>query len=84
MAPRPCAGLAIRDDVSASELRRLAVREAERATARRMMAIANALECMPRAEAACNGAGHTFAPVWAAMITAAATSAATFVAAERD
>ena len=45
-------GLAIRDDVSASELRRLAVREAERAKARRMMAIANALEGMPRAEAA--------------------------------
>ena len=45
-------GLAIRDDVPAAELRRLSVREADRAKARRMMAIANALEGMTRAEAA--------------------------------
>lgn len=45
-------GLPIRDDVSGLELRRLAVREEDRAKARRMMAIANALEGMPRAEAA--------------------------------
>jgi transposase len=45
-------GLPIRGDVPAAELRRLAVREADRAKARRMMAIANALEGMTRAEAA--------------------------------
>lgn len=45
-------GLVIRDDIGAAELRRLAVREADRAKARRMMAIANALEGMTRAEAA--------------------------------
>jgi transposase len=45
-------GLPIRDDVAPLELRRLAVREADRPKARRMMAIANALEGMMRAEAA--------------------------------
>lgn len=45
-------GLAIRDEVPAAQLRRLALREADRAKARRMMAIANALEGMTRAEAA--------------------------------
>lgn len=45
-------GLPIRGDLSALALRRLAVREADRGKARRMMAIANALEGMPRAEAA--------------------------------
>ena len=45
-------GLPIRDDVPAAELRRLAVREADRAKARRTLAIANALEGMTRAEAA--------------------------------
>ena len=44
-------GLPIRRDVSAAELRRSAVREEERGKARRMMAIANALEGMTRAEA---------------------------------
>ncbi len=48
----PSRGLPIRDDLSASALRRLAVREADRGKARRMMAIANALEGMSRAEAA--------------------------------
>lgn len=45
-------GLAIRADMSASEMRRLAVRETDRGKTRRMVAIANALEGMPRAEAA--------------------------------
>jgi transposase len=45
-------GLAIRGDIGSAELRRLAVRDADRAKARRMMAIANALEGMTRAEAA--------------------------------
>jgi transposase len=45
-------GLAIRDDLSADELRRRARREPDRAAAMRMMAIANALEGMSRAEAA--------------------------------
>jgi transposase len=45
-------GLPIRDDLPPQELRRLARREADRAAARRMCAIANALEGMSRAEAA--------------------------------
>jgi transposase len=45
-------GLAIRDDVAASELRRLARRERDRAAAARMLAIAGALEGLSRAEAA--------------------------------
>lgn len=45
-------GLPIRGDVASGELRRLSVREADRSKARRMMAIANALEGMTRAEAA--------------------------------
>ena len=45
-------GLPIRDDVTASDLRRLAVRETNGGKARRMMAIAHALEGMSRAEAA--------------------------------
>jgi len=45
-------GLAIRDDISAGELRRLAAHERDPAAARRMYAIANALEGMPRGEAA--------------------------------
>ena len=45
-------GLPIRADVPAAALRRLAARDAGRAMARRMMAIAHALEGMPRAEAA--------------------------------
>ena len=45
-------GLPIRDDVSALEMRRLARREPDRAAVARMMAIANALEGMSRAEAA--------------------------------
>ena len=45
-------GLAIRGDVPAVELRRLARREPDRAAAARMMAIAGALEGLPRAEAA--------------------------------
>lgn len=45
-------GLPIRDDVSADELRRLARRESDRAAAARMLAIAGALEGLPRAEAA--------------------------------
>src|SRR3954454_12125402 len=44
--------LSIRSDLSAAELRRLARREPDRAAACRMMAIANALEGMSRAEAA--------------------------------
>ena len=45
-------GLAIRGDVPAAELRRLARRERSRAAAARMYAVANALEGMTRAEAA--------------------------------
>ena len=45
-------GLPIRDDVPASELRRLARRELDRNVAARMQAIAGALEGMTRAEAA--------------------------------
>lgn len=45
-------GLAIRGDVPAAELRRLARRERSRSAAARMYAIANALEGMTRAEAA--------------------------------
>lgn len=45
-------GLPIRDDVPACELRRLARREADRAAAARMHAVANAPEGMSRAEAA--------------------------------
>lgn len=45
-------GLPIRDDMPATQLRRLAVGETDRAKARRMMGIANALEGMTRAEAA--------------------------------
>ena len=46
-------GLAIRADVAtATELRRLAKKEPRRRTAQRMLAIANALEGMSRAEAA--------------------------------
>jgi len=45
-------GLAIRGDVPAAELRRLARREPDRAAAARMTAIAGALEGLPRAEAA--------------------------------
>src|ERR671917_2882427 len=44
--------LAIREDLSAAELRRLARREPDRAAAARMQAIAGALEGMTRAEAA--------------------------------
>ena len=44
--------LAIREDVSAAELRRLARREKDGRAAARMYAIANALEGMSRAEAA--------------------------------
>jgi len=44
--------LAIRDDRSAAELRRLARREPDRAAACRMQAIAGALEGLTRAEAA--------------------------------
>jgi len=44
--------LAIRDDLSAAELRRLARREPDRATAAQMQAIAGALEGLTRAEAA--------------------------------
>ena len=44
--------LAIRDDVSAATLRRLARREPDRAAAARMFAIANAMEGLTRAEAA--------------------------------
>ncbi len=44
--------LAIRDDLSAVELRRLARREPDRAAAVRMQAIAGALEGLTRAEAA--------------------------------
>ena len=45
-------GLAIRTDLSAAELRRLARREKDRAAAARMQAIAGALEGLTRAEAA--------------------------------
>jgi transposase len=46
-------GLAIREDVATpTELRRLAKKEPRRRTAQRMLAIANALEGMSRAEAA--------------------------------
>jgi transposase len=45
-------GLPIRDDLPAAPLRRLAWREPDRAAARRMLAIANALDGMSRAEAA--------------------------------
>ena len=45
-------GLPIRGDVAPAELRRLARREADRAAAARMFAIAHALEGMSRAEAA--------------------------------
>jgi transposase len=44
--------LGIRDDLSATELRRLIRREPDRAAAARMQAIAGALEGMTRAEAA--------------------------------
>lgn len=44
--------LAIRDDVPAAALRRLARREPSRAAAARLLAVANALEGMTRAEAA--------------------------------
>ena len=44
--------LVIRDDVPAAELRRLARREPSRAAAARLLAVANALEGMTRAEAA--------------------------------
>ena len=44
--------LTIREDIPAAELRRLARREADRAAAARMQAIAGALEGMTRAEAA--------------------------------
>ena len=46
-------GLPIRADVPAVELRRLARREPDRAAAMRMLAIAGALEGLPRAAAAC-------------------------------
>jgi DNA polymerase III alpha subunit len=46
-------GLAIREDVATPvELRRLAKKEPRRRTAQRMLAIANALEGLSRAEAA--------------------------------
>lgn len=45
-------GLPIRDDLLPEAVRRLARHEADRAAARRMFAIANALEGMSRAEAA--------------------------------
>jgi putative transposase len=45
-------GLPIRDDIAPEKLRWLARREADRAAAGRMFAIANALEGMSRAEAA--------------------------------
>lgn len=44
--------LAIRRDLSADELRRLARRESDRRAAMRLLAIANALDGLPRAEAA--------------------------------
>ena len=44
--------LVIRDDLSAAELRKRSRREPDRAAAARMLAIANALEGMTRAEAA--------------------------------
>ena len=45
-------GLPICGDIRSVDLRRLSVREVDRAKARRLMAIANALEGMSRAEAA--------------------------------
>jgi hypothetical protein len=45
-------GLLIRDDLTPEPLRRLAQRELDRPAARRMFAIANAIESMNRAEAA--------------------------------
>ena len=46
-------GLAIREDVAtATELRRLAKEEPRRRTAQRMLALANALDGMSRADAA--------------------------------
>ena len=45
-------GLTIRTDLPATELRRLARREKDRAAAARMQAIAGALEGLSRAEAA--------------------------------
>jgi transposase len=45
-------GLAIRDDLSADQLRRLARRERDRAAASRLYAIANALDGMSRAMSA--------------------------------
>jgi transposase len=47
--------LEIRDDLSAAALRALAAREKKNRAARRMLAIANALEGMSRAAAACDG-----------------------------
>jgi transposase len=44
--------LAIRQDLSADGLRRLARREPDRRAAMRLLAIANALDGLPRAEAA--------------------------------
>ena len=44
--------LAIRQDLSAEDLRRLARRELDRRAAMRLLAIANALEGLSRAEAA--------------------------------
>jgi putative transposase len=44
--------LAIRRDLSAEELRRLARLEPDRRAAMRLLAVANALEGLPRAEAA--------------------------------
>jgi transposase len=44
--------LAIRQDLPAAELRRLARREPDRRAAMRLLAVANALEGLPRAEAA--------------------------------
>ena len=58
-------GLAIREDVAtAAELRRLAKKEPRRRTAQRMLAIANALEGMSRAEpGGCGAGGRHRAPV---------------------
>jgi transposase len=44
--------LPVRQDYSSSELRRLAVRETDRRAALRLLAVANALEGLPRAAAA--------------------------------
>src|SRR4029453_16335161 len=46
------AALAIRQDYEPADLRRRAAREGDRRAALRLLAIANALEGMPRAEAA--------------------------------